>query len=141
MQGCAKIDDFDACSHELAGLVQLFLLADKQKSSIPEAERSIWRTAGDIERDSAITWLKVHSLWGSSLTELYESRSLWPPLGRKPKAGDLASPKREDLPSLQVVLKSDEEKVYFAEPGDAERVPQYLKNFVACAEMPHLSES
>jgi len=140
VQGCAKIDDFETCSHELAGLVQLFLLADKHRPAIEEAERSIWRTVGDTERHSAIMWLKAHSLWGRSLTELYENHSYWPSLGRKPRSGDLVVPIREDLPSLQVVLKSDDRRVYFAEPGDAGKVTSYTKDFVACAEMPTLPE-
>lgn len=141
MQNNTNREDRHACSHELAGLVQLFLLADKHNSAIEEAERSIWRTLGDAERNSAGKWLKAHSAWGRSLSELYQNYPGWPLLEREPRTGDLAVPIKEILPTLQVVKKICDAKVHFSEPGDTTREPAYLKDFVAFTEMPPVPEA
>lgn len=141
MQDKTNREDLHACAHELAGLVQLFLLAEKYNSAIEEAERSIWRTLGDAERNSANKWLKAHGAWGRSLSEVYQKCHDWPPLGREPRTGDLALPIKEILPTLQVIKKISYGKVHFSEPGDTTLEPAYSKDFVAFTEMPPVPEA
>lgn len=50
-------------------------------------------------------------------------------------------PIQEALRTLQVVLKTDNKKVHFSEPGDTEREPAYLKSFVAFSKMPPAPET
>jgi hypothetical protein len=111
------------------------LLVDKQSAAKEEAEKSIWRTVEDIERESASRWVNAHATWGHSLDRLLQAYPDWAPLGREPRSGDLAMPIREALRTLQVVLKTVDRKVHFAEPGDPKREPAYLKNFVAFTKM------
>jgi hypothetical protein len=72
---------------------------------------------------------------------VYQESRYWPPLGRKPKIGDLALPIKETLPALQVVKKISCGKAYFSEPGDTTREPAYGKEFVAFTEMPPVPDS
>ncbi len=140
LQDKTNREDFYNYAHELAGLVQLFLLAEKYNSAIEEAERSIWRTLGDTERNSGAKWLNAHDAWGRSLSKLCKNSHGWPILGREPRIGDLAMPIKEILPTLQVVKKISDRKVHFSEPGDTTREPSYLKNFVAFTKMPPVPE-
>jgi hypothetical protein len=140
MEDKTSSEDYHDCAHELAGLVQLFLLGDRYNSAIKEAERSIWRTLGDVEQNYASTWLKAHCAWGRSLRKLYQNPLDWPPMKRESKIGDLALPVKDILPTLQVVKKTSDKNVYFAEPGDTTREQAYLKDFVSFTEMPPVPE-
>lgn len=129
-------EELYAYAKELACLVDLFMLADEYISAKEEAERSIWRTLGDTERDSAGKWLKSHCDWGRSLNELYKNFHNWGPLEREPRTGDLALPFKESSPILQVVKKMSDGNVHFMEPGDTTREIAYSRTFVTFTEMP-----
>lgn len=141
MDTILTVEDRQVYTYELAALVHLFLLVDKQSAAKEKAEKSIWRTVEDIERDSASRWVNAHATWGHSLNRLIEAYPDWAPLGREPKLGDLAMPIRETSRALQVVLKTDNKKVHFLEAGDRKREPAYLKSFVAFTKMPPVPET